>query len=100
MSVTTTRRWVAETISSLKINAIVFYLKVGLEANRKVQKLEKKFFEKELSFKLGLDVYKGQKQGRNDKTQNNSIYYGLMGPSFLASNIMHLHPYFTLFCAS
>ena len=55
-----------------------------------------KRFSKKLHFKLGMDLYKGQKQGK-DRWENSRTlpYHGMMAPSYLASNVMHLHPWFT-----
>ena len=64
-------RWVAKTILSLAMNAFVF-LEVGLNPSLSPQKRTEtrggKFLKK-LHFKLGLDLYNGQKQGRDEKTQ-------------------------------
>ena len=49
-------RWGAKTISSVAINAFVFYSEVGLQTHQKEQKLWEKVSEKKLHFKLGLDL--------------------------------------------
>ena len=51
-----------------------------------------KKFLKKLQVELGMDLYKGQKQGMDEKTHEHYPYYGMMAPSSLASNAMHLHP--------
>ena len=49
-------------------NAFVFYLEVGLETPQKEKKLGKKVSVK-LDFKLGMDLKKVQKQGRDERMQ-------------------------------
>ena len=46
------RRWVAETVSSLAINAFVFYLEVGLETPQKRTETRGKKFLKKTSFQV------------------------------------------------
>ena len=60
-------------IFSLATNAFVFYLEVGLETPKKNWKLREKLPEKKISFQVGMDLYKGQRQGRDEKTQEH--YY-------------------------
>ena len=60
--------YIAETILSLAVNTFIFYLEVGLETSQKKHKLEEKVSEKNY-FKFGMDLQKGQKQSRVEKTQ-------------------------------
>ena len=92
------RRWVAETISPLAINAFVFYLEVDLETLKKEQKLEEKASEKSsIQVRAGPVEKTETRQGWEDS--KTLPYYGMMAPSSLASNEMNLHPEFTLLCA-
>ena len=43
-----------------------------------------------------MELKKVHKQGRDEKASRSLPHYGTMPAPFLASNTMHLHPYFTL----
>ena len=43
--------------------------------------------------KVWMDLYKVQKQGRDEKNYTRLPYYVTMVTSSLASNAMHLHPF-------
>ena len=81
---------------SSTINTFVFYLEGGLENPQKEQKVGKKFSK--TSFQLRMDLKRGQKQGRDERTQEDyptsAVYFYRCRVVFLHSFISSLFLYF------
>ena len=93
---------VAGPISSLAINAFVCHVipysvvkRVVFESwfrnsPKRTETRGKSFWK--TSFRVGMEMKKVQKQGRDEKASRTLLHYGTMSGPSLASSAMHLHP--------